>query len=433
MRGWAAEAAWLVIALLLALIIGSTLGAYAFGLLVVLVPWLVWRIRDLYRFDTWLNHSIGRPPLLQGLPEDLSYRLWRLRRDSRQRLRRITRTLRELQQATEALPDAAVLLDDPDTIAWFNRASSELLGLRQQDRGHALSGLLRNPGIVALLHKPGEEGVLEMASPLRESRSLDVRLIGLANSRRLLLARDITQVTKLRTMRQDFIANVSHELRTPLTVILGYLEALEGDADAELVRDTLLRLQRPAQRMKTLVEDLLLLSGLDTGGPIAPERFSIVPVASMLRRITSEAQSLSPEKHRLELEADPELRLLAIEGELHSALNNLVVNAIRYSPDGGTIKIKWSAEGTMARFSVTDPGMGIAAEHIPRLTERFYRIDVGRSRDAGGTGLGLAIVKHVLRRHDSEIEVASEPGRGSRFSCRFPPERVIRVAAPPCE
>ncbi len=430
MRSWPAEASWFAIALLSGLILGSLFDWFTMGLLLGVAPWLAWRVRDLRRFDAWLNHSLGRPPPLHGVPEDLAYRLWRLRRESRNRLGRLTRALRELQQATEALPDAAVLLEGHDTIAWFNRAGADLLGLQQRDIGRALSGLMRTPDLVHVLHHAELEGAVELPSPLADGRILDVRVIVLANARRLLLARDITQVVKLRTMRQDFIANVSHELRTPLTVILGYLEALEDDTDVEVLRSTMARMQRPAARMKTLVEDLLLLSRLDNTAPGRRDPGSTVNVAAMLRRIVTEVKPLASDRHRLTLDVDESLQLQGQERELQSAFTNLVVNAIRYSPDGGDIRIAWQGDDAQAHFEVSDQGMGIAPEHIPRLTERFYRVDVGRSRDAGGTGLGLAIVKHVLRRHDSEIEVESTPGEGSTFSCAFPAERIRRPSLP---
>ncbi len=432
MRGWAAEAAWFAIAVLTGLVLGSLFDWFTMGLLLGIAPWLIWRVRDLRRFDAWLNHSLGRPPPMHGVPEDLAYRLWRLRRESRNRMQRLTRALRELQQATEALPDAAVLLEGQDSIAWFNRAGADLLGLEQRDLGRALSGLMRSPDLVAVLHHADLSGAIEMPSPRADGRTLDVRVIVLANARRLLLARDVTQVAKLRTMRQDFIANVSHELRTPLTVILGYLEALEEDTEAEVLRSTLQRMQRPAARMKTLVEDLLLLSRLDSTSPTGSEKGSEVNVPALLKRIATEARALANARHVIDLDIDPELRLVGVERELQSAFSNLIVNAIRYSPDGGAIRVRWQQDGDKARFAVTDQGIGVAEEHIPRLTERFYRVDVGRSRDAGGTGLGLAIVKHVLRRHDSELEVVSRPGQGSTFSCGFPAARIRRrpVAAP---
>lgn len=424
MRSWAAEAAWFTIALLSGLFFGSLFNWFTLGLLLGVTPWLIWRIRDLRRFDAWLNHSLGRPPPMQGVPEDLAYRLWRLRRESRNRMRRLTRALRELQQATEALPDAAVLLEGQDTIAWFNSAGAALLQLETRDVGRALSGLLRTPELVQILHQTNQGGTIEMGSPLGDGRTLDVRIIPLANSRRLLLARDITQVAKLRTIRQDFIANVSHELRTPLTVILGYLEALEDDTEPELVLTTLKRMQRPAARMKTLVEDLLLLSRLDSTGLLDADEIN---VSGMLRRIAQEVKPLASELHEIRIEADEDLRIFGAERELHSAFSNLVLNAIRYSPEGGPIAIRWESDTDGARLAVTDTGIGVAPEHIPRLTERFYRVDVGRSRDAGGTGLGLAIVKHVLRRHDSELEIESTPGCGSTFACRFPGSRTRRL------
>ena len=425
MSGWGAEIGRLLALSLVGAVCGALLGAPMAGAFFGLLGHNLWRMSELRRFDDWLSHSIGHPPPLGATLEDIAYRLWRQRRAGRARTRRLTRMLRQLQRATNALPDAAVLLDGRDGIVWFNEAGTRLLGLRRGDVHHSLSVLLRAPEIHALLANDADAESVEMASPADEKRLLEVRLISYTEDRRLLLARDVTQIAELRTMRQDFIANVSHELRTPLTVVIGYLEALDEEADAELIRRTLMRLQRPTARMKTLVEDLLLLSRLDTS--VAPPRGvqGRIDVSALARRICTDASALGETDHRFCLDLDEHLLLQGIDTEIHSALGNLVVNAVRYSPDGGEIRVRWAAEGDGARFSVSDQGIGIRPEHIPRLTERFYRVDVGRSRDAGGTGLGLAIVKHVLRRHESELEVTSTPGAGSTFSCRFPAGRVI--------
>lgn len=431
MNGWGAEIGRLLALSLVGAVTGALLGAPMTGAFLGLLCHSLWRMRELRRFDQWLSHSIGHPPPFGTTLEDIAHRLWRQRRAARARTRRLTRMLRQLQQAINALPDAAVLLDGRDGIVWFNEAGTRLLGLRRGDVGRSLSLLLRAPEIHGLLADDADASSVEMGSPLDEKRLLEVRLVPYTDDRRLLLARDVTQVAELRTMRQDFIANVSHELRTPLTVVIGYLEALDEEADPELIRRTLARLQRPTARMKTLVEDLLLLSRLDTS--VAPPRGvqGRIDVAALARRICTDAAALTDDRHRFQLDLDENLLLQGIDTEIHSALGNLVVNAVRYSPDGGKIRVTWSAEGDGARFSVSDQGIGIHPEHVPRLTERFYRVDVGRSRDAGGTGLGLAIVKHVLRRHESELEVTSTPGAGSTFSCRFPASRVIdRSEAP---
>ncbi|HSG90800.1 MAG TPA: phosphate regulon sensor histidine kinase PhoR [Pseudomonadales bacterium] len=428
MNTWALELLWLAGVSLLGALGGAFVGMPMAGAFLGLLVFTLWRLRDLHRFQHWLGHSIGRPPPLGSALEDLSFRIWRQRRAARERTRRLARLLRQLQRATNALPDAAVLLDAQEGIIWFNEAGSRLLGLRRGDIGRSLSVLLRSPKIHALLADTAGETNVEMTAPADEGRTLDVRMIAYTGDRRLLLARDVTQIAQLRTMRQDFIANVSHELRTPLTVVIGYLEALDDEADPALLRATLKRLRRPATRMKTLVEDLLLLSRLDTSAPPAADTLTEVDTAALIRRICADATALTDSRHRFQLELDDELYLRGIDLELHSAFGNMILNAIRYSPDGGDIRVSWLPDGEGARFAVTDEGLGISEEHLPRLTERFYRVDVGRSREAGGTGLGLAIVKHVLRRHDSELEVESRLGVGSTFSCRFGPGQVVARA-----
>ena len=424
MNSWPAELAWLAIAIISGTAAGFAAGEPWAGAFFGLMLLVLWRLRDLRRFDRWLDHTLGRPPVLRGALEDFAYRLWRQRRAGRDRTRRLARIMRQLRGATNALPDAAVLIDASEAIVWFNGAGARLLHLDRRDLGRPLSSLLRSPELRAMLASEEPTPSQEILSPIDDATMLDVRLIPYTDDQRLLLARDVTQITRLRQMRQDFIANVSHELRTPLTVVIGYLEALDDEADETLLRSTLARLRRPAGRMKSLVEDLLLLSRLDTAPPPEDDALGEIDVAALVRRICADAEALSDVRHDFDLDLDETLLLRGLDLEVHSALSNMIVNAVRYSPDGGRIRIRWRREGDGARFSVEDEGLGIAEEHVPRLTERFYRIDVGRSRDAGGTGLGLAIVKHVLRRHDSALEIDSALGRGSTFSCVFGPARL---------
>jgi len=235
------------------------------------------------------------------------------------------------------------------------------------------------------------------------------------------LARDVTQLNRLLTMRQDFVANVSHELRTPLTVILGYLESMEDDTlDPAQLRRLLERLRAPAKRMKVLVDDLLLLTRLESSPKPSQTEVDLVAVAPMLEAIAAEARQISNGRHRITVEADPVLKLRGSEFELHSAFSNLISNAVRYSPDGGDIAVRWFATEGGAHFEVEDHGMGIPEQHLGRITERFYRVDLSGSRARGGTGLGLAIVKHVLLRHGATLGVRSELNKGSVFYCDFP-------------
>jgi two-component system phosphate regulon sensor histidine kinase PhoR len=327
--------------------------------------------------------------------------------------------LRELQRATQALPDAVVLLEGGDRIVWFNNAGATLLGLQQRDVGQHLASLFRAPELRALLKAEAKERHIELPAPGDRSEILDLRLVPYGNARQLLLARDITTVARLRTMRQDFVANVSHELRTPLTVILGFLETLREEDDAALLQRGLGRIQSSAERMQSLVEDLLLLSKLDSDQAPGLDEQEPVQLGPFIQRLCADLEALHP-THRFVLEVDPKLTVPGLERELQSAVTNLITNALRYSPDGGAITISYAATEDGALLSVCDEGLGIAANHLSRLTERFYRVDVGRSREAGGTGLGLAIVKHVLRRHHSELKVTSTLGQGSAFSFALP-------------
>ena len=431
MNSWAGELAWLT----LAAVVGASAGALAnnpwagafFGLLFLVLM----RLRDAARFERWLSHSLAEPPVLRGFLEDAAYRIWRQRRGTRERTRRLAQITRQLQGATNALPDAAVMIESQDEIVWFNDAGARLLRLERGDIGRPLTRLLRSQDLREFLAGADAEDNLELESPFNDDVTLDVRLIPYTDEQRVLLFRDVTQIARLRQMRQDFIANVSHELRTPLTVVIGYLEALEDETDKAMVHATLKRLRRPAARMKSLVEDLLLLSRLDTAPPPEEDAIAEIDVAALVRRIGADAEALSGSLHTFELDLDENLFLAGLDVEVHSAFSNMILNAVRYSPDGGVITVRWHQEGEGARFSVEDQGLGIADEHLPRLTERFYRIDVGRSRDAGGTGLGLAIVKHVLRRHHSSLEITSTLGQGSSFSCWFGPARTTRVQERP--
>lgn len=424
MSGWTTEYAWLSIAILAGAVCGAAIGEGWAGAFFGLLGYVLLRMSDLRRMEAWLPQSVSRPPPLRGVLDDLARRVWRQRRAGRERARHLARIVRQLQGATNALPDAAVLLDEQDGIVWYNEAGAGLLHLGRRDLGRPISSLLRSQELRELLAEEDAVSSTELPSPVDDGVTLDVRVVPYTEGRRVLLFRDVTQIARLRQMRQDFIANVSHELRTPLTVVIGYLEALDEEADEALLRSTLKRLRRPAARMKSLVEDLLLLSRLDTAPPPDADALAEIDMAALVRRIRADAEALSDAEHVFELDLDEDLFLRGLDIEMHSALGNMIVNAVRYSPDGGRIRVSWKREGDGARFAVQDEGLGIAEEHLPRLTERFYRIDVGRSRDAGGTGLGLAIVKHVLRRHGSALEITSDPGRGSTFSCRFGAERI---------
>jgi two-component system phosphate regulon sensor histidine kinase PhoR len=339
-----------------------------------------------------------------------------------------TQELDRFRRAAEALPDGVMILDGHRAIEWMNLQAEACLGLKGSvDTGSRITHLLREPGFLEYLDSPDHRGVpLELHTQRNPGRTLQVQAAPFAAGRTLLLVRDVTQLQKLATMRRDFVANVSHELKTPLTVTLGFVETAQealADTPPQEIAHYLQTAIEQARRMQQLIDDLLTLSSLETDSP--PPLEDPVDVAALLIDIRGEVEALSAGRHRITLENQGPRGLLGSARELRSAFANLAGNAVRYTPDGGEIVLRWSAEGqTGGRFSVRDSGIGIAREHLPRLTERFYRVDRGRSREAGGTGLGLAIVKHVLERHQAVLQIESEQGHGSTFSAVFPPHRV---------
>ena len=339
-----------------------------------------------------------------------------------------TEELARFRRAAEALPDGVIILDGYRAIEWMNLQAEACLGLKASvDTGSRITHLLREPEFLAYLDSPDHRGVpLELHTQRNPGRSLQIQAAPFAAGRTLLLVRDITQLQKLATMRRDFVANVSHELKTPLTVTLGFVEtAMDAldDTPPQEIAQYLQTAAEQARRMQQLIDDLLTLSSLETDSP--PPLEDPIDVADLLNDIGKEVAALSSGRHDMVLENQGPRILLGSVRELRSAFANLAGNAVRYSPDGGRIVLRWSGEGSGGgRFSVHDSGIGIALQHLPRLTERFYRVDRGRSREAGGTGLGLAIVKHVLERHQAVLQVESEPGQGSVFSVVFPAHRV---------
>ena len=342
------------------------------------------------------------------------------------RARRLARQLRALRGAAGLLPDALVLLDAQGCVLWSNRAAQRLLGLDRSDRGSPLSERVGSAQLDAWLASGARDELDEVAAPNAPDVHLSFSLIPLSDGQHLLLARDISALLHLEQVRRDFVANVSHELRTPLTVIHGYLELIEPD-DVPALAPMLGELRAQSKRMGQIVEDLLTLSRLETQQHLREEEVEIAPLLATLVR---EAEALSQGRHAITMEDKAHCNLLGSPRDLHSAFSNLVSNAVRYTPEGGRIAIRWQRElDGGARFSVTDTGYGIPAQHIPRLTERFYRVSSSRSRETGGTGLGLSIVKHVLALHQARLEVASDPGKGSTFACVFGKERVLAPAA----
>jgi two-component system phosphate regulon sensor histidine kinase PhoR len=419
---------------LFALVLWPVLGrekallAYCFMLLLLLGHHLV----NLSRLHWWLAAQAPRPvPDGSGAWEEVFAGLSRLLRRQTHIESRLSAALSRFQQAGAALPEGVVVLDEADRIEWCNPRAEGYFGLdNQRDRGQQITYLIRNPQFVRYL----ETGSFTEPLLLRLTRGdaelvLSIQLVPYGGSEKLLLSRDVTRWERLETTRRDFVANVSHELRTPLTVLNGFLETLNdlSRPDPEMLRRSLELMTEQTVRMNQLVEDLLTLSRLESTHN--PPREEYVDVPGLARTLHREAQALSAKRHRIVLRLDSAHGVKGSAEELRSAFGNLISNAVRYTPDGGDIEICWMMRQGEPVFQVRDTGIGIEPQHIPRLTERFYRVDRSRSRGTGGTGLGLAIIKHVLTRHQAHLEIQSEPGRGSTFAVVFAAARGMPAPA----
>jgi len=379
----------------------------------------------------WLNHpSLSDIPDGFGVWAEVFSRLHRWHRASEINQRRLIDNEERFRRTISALPDGIILVDAALQIEWCNPVAERHLSLSlRADQGLRLTNLVRDPRLVAYMTSGQFEKELVFRPLTNPSTVLSLAVIEFEPARSIVITRDITQAERLEAMRRDFVANVSHELRTPLTVIKGFLESFE-DAGEELgpIRQHHLQLMdEQAERMHRLIEDLLMLSRLESESPSQEET---IDIAQLTAEIADEARTLSAGRHRISVEV-PSVWVRGNRDELRSAFGNLVSNAIRYTPEGGSIRIAWIPHSDGAVFQVTDSGIGIAPEHIPRLTERFYRVEKSRSRETGGTGLGLAIVKHVLLRHGGRLDIESEVGHGSTFSAWLPASRLVTREALP--
>ncbi|BFG72910.1 phosphate regulon sensor histidine kinase PhoR [Paraburkholderia terrae] len=370
----------------------------------------------------------GEVPSAPGIWGEIYYRLHKLAKRWHAQVRQVEQQHSRFIQAIQASPNGVAMLDDHDQIEWCNAISEEHFGLdAKRDLRQHITHLVRHPDFVRYLNSHHYEEMLIMRGMGDKRQNvISVQVFPYGENRKLVLSQDITELERTDAMRRDFVANVSHELKTPLTVLSGFLETMRELPldESERVRYLDLMMQQ-AQRMQHIVSDLLVLATLE--GDNKPPSSQMVDMRAVVRHLQDDAQSLSGGRHRIAFDADEALTVTGVETEILSAFGNLVTNAIRYTPDGGSINVSWHAQGGQATFCVADSGLGIPAADIPRLTERFYRVDRSRSRDTGGTGLGLAIVKHVLQRHDAQLEVKSEEGRGSTFTVRFPTARTARL------
>lgn len=425
---WTNELWRILTSLGLALFVGWLVDQVLLALLVVVAIWLAIYFLRLRSLDHWLRFDRKQePPHAPGLWGEVFTGIYRLQQRARKRNKRLVKAINRFRETTAALPDGVVVLREEGEIEWWNAEAGRLLRLKYpQDVGLRLANLLRHPDVAAYWRGEWPEEQVTINSPYQEGSRLSIRMVEYGQNQVLVIVRDVTVFEQVEQMRRDFVANISHELRTPLTVLSGYVEGLLEDnpnPDDERLQRTLKVMQQQTRRMHQLTEDLMVLSNFENNSK--SRRQIVVNVPHMLSSLKEQAQILSAERnHTILLEADPDLYLLGEPRELDSVFTNLVVNAVNYTPTGGAIRVRWYEDDRGAHYEVNDTGIGIAPHHIPRLTERFYRVDVGRSRDTGGSGLGLAIVKHAMHRNHGSLRIDSEVGRGSTFICDFPPELV---------
>lgn len=410
--------AWLAFALLL----GTWFGNPGWFLAGALALYLASTLRNVYILDRVLRRGKHIPLQTRGLWAELFAGVEKLKAKSRARKKRYHGLLREVRASTGALHDAGIILNAESEIQWFNPAATRLVGLDPEtDVGQRLDNLLRHPDFVTYLQDPQGE-VITIPSPKDDTGQLAVQIIPYGKDQRLAIIRDVTREMQLERTRRDFVANASHELRSPLTVIGGYLDALAEDEDlSESWQSPIREMERQAERMTRILRDLIELTRLESAGREAPHEF--VDVAKMLKLMEGEFAGKSGTP-TVRLYAETDAGLLGSEPELYSIFHNLIHNAVRFTPAEGSVECHWKRTDSGVEFSVKDSGIGIPEEMIPRITERFFRVDPGRSRELGGTGLGLAIVKHALQRHEATLTIESRVGEGSVFTCEFPERRI---------
>ena len=422
---WWLTAGRLLATVVVGLGIGWLFGSLWAGLACALALHLGWVLVNLFRLEWWLRHrNYADPPDVGGAWGEIIAQVVRLHRRKRFHKQRFVQLMRQLQRSTAALPNGVVILNAQREIMWFNRTAAQLLQLRSTaDLGLRIENLLREPEFVRYLARQDYSNPVVIRPATNEGCYLSLQAAPYGDGQLLLLVSDVSRQMRLEAVRRDFVANASHELRSPLTVISGYLETLGQDPvlDAELL-GPVAEMRRQAERMTAIIRDLLELSRLEETDEIvggAP-----IDVGALLSLLRKDVLARPVHPHEVGVRIESSAQLLGDEPEVHSAFSNLVDNAAKYTPPEGSIEMRWWTDERGAHFEVSDTGPGIPPEHIPRLTERFYRVDAGRSRATGGSGLGLAIVKHVLQRHGATLEVQSTLGEGSSFLCHFPPERI---------
>ncbi len=420
---WQKEIISVILLLLVVVIVGAMTGHLILMIFLLMLGIIIRLTTQINRFEKWISTG-GRSkyPKAKGIWEEIYYHVYRLKKQDKNRKKKLSKMIDQFRQSTEALPDAAIVLGVHDEIDWANKAAREVFGLHKSDIGQRIPNLIRFPDFIHYLKSGNYKDSVILPSPINSRITLEVRVIPYGAGLRLLLAQDITQLKKMERMRKDFVANVSHELRTPLTVLKGYLETLQDmdDEQSPLLTNSFKQMQGQTERMQHLVDDLLLLTRLET----QQKKTQCVDVPSLLKQICSEIEALESTTKRIELTLETKAHIVGEEQELRSAFTNLLGNALKYSNPNTLVKLRWHQEQGSVVLTIEDEGEGISKSDIPRITERFYRVETKRITKVTGTGLGLAIVKHVLMRHDAHLDITSELGKGSCFSCSFPDKRI---------
>jgi two-component system, OmpR family, phosphate regulon sensor histidine kinase PhoR len=414
---------------------GWLVGQVLLTILLGLLLYLCYTLYQIVRLNHWLHTTISvkdsPPPEAGGVWGDIFDGIYKLQRREWQATDHLKNILDKAQESSAALDIAVVMINSRGNLEWWNRAAEKLLGFKPQDQRQAVANLIREPRFLEYFQSEKYRTPLQLPSPVSSRIMLEFQITRFGAGERLMLVRDISRVHKLESMRKDFVGNVSHELRTPITVITGYLETLLDNREGipERWNRPLEQMYQQSRRLEAIITDLLTLSGLETRAvPRDPAPVALTP---LLEGVLHDAEKVYADKrHHFSLEGAADLTLAGNSEELYSAFSNLVLNAAKYTPPGGHIRIICSKGGSLFSVSVEDDGPGIEEHHLPRLTERFYRVDESRSSTTGGTGLGLAIVKHSLARNGGVLEIFSEVGAGSRFACCFPLDQIGRSPIP---
>ncbi len=419
LHGFKVELRRLLIIFVICVGYGILFGLQWWLLFTGLSLYLAWLFYQMYRLNKWLIRGTDAPPEASGLWGEIFDNIYKLQCQQQAETENLQAVIKRIQEITSALKDGIIILDWRGHLDFWNPAAQRMVGFRSKDQGLSIINFIRDPKFVQYFESDNYAEPLDLQSPRQTSKQLQLQITRFGQQERLIVIRDITQVHNLEQMRQDFVANVSHELRTPLTVINGYIETISDNNKTPAWEKPLQQILQQGKRMSLLINDLLVLSKLETTEAGHNQRE--LELEPLLISIKNEAEALGNDKQQtIRLQCDEPISILANEKEIHSAFSNLAINAVKYTPENGVIDLHLWKDSNHVYFSVTDNGPGIDSKHLPRLTERFYRVDASRNSATGGTGLGLAIVKHVLLRHDGELKITSELGKGSTFTCVLP-------------